>query len=45
MERTELLIYLLMMERTEILIYLLIILAVIFLVVRYWKTGRQDEDN
>jgi hypothetical protein len=33
------------MERTEILIYLLIILATVFLIVRYWKTGRKDEEN
>lgn len=30
------------MERTELLIYLLIIVAVVFLVIRYWKTGRKD---
>lgn len=29
------------MERTELLIYLLIIIAVVFLVIRYWKTGRK----
>lgn len=30
------------MERTEILIYLLIIITVVYLVVKYWKTGRRD---
>lgn len=30
------------MERTELLIYLLIIIAVVILVVRYWKTGRKN---
>lgn len=30
------------MERTELFIYLLIIIAVVILVVRYWKTGRKN---
>jgi len=30
------------MERTEILIYLLIIITVVYLVIKYWKTGRRD---
>jgi large-conductance mechanosensitive channel len=30
------------MERIHVLIYLLIIAAVLFLVIRYWKTGRRD---
>lgn len=29
------------MERTELLIYLLIILSVAYLVIRYWKTGKR----
>ncbi len=30
------------MERTELLIYLLIFVAVIYLVVKYWRTGKQE---
>lgn len=28
------------MERTELLIYLLILAALVILIIRYWKTGR-----
>ncbi len=30
------------MEHIKFLIYLLIFVAVIFLVIKYWKTGRKD---
>jgi hypothetical protein len=30
------------MERTELLIYLLILIAVVYLVVKYWRTGKQE---
>lgn len=30
------------MERTELTIYLLIVIAVVWLILRYWKTGRKD---
>ncbi len=30
------------MERTELLIYLLIIAAIVYLIVRYSKSGRKD---
>lgn len=30
------------MERTELLIYLLIAIAALILVIRYWKTGRRN---
>jgi hypothetical protein len=30
------------MERTELLIYLLITIAVVILVIKYWKTGRKE---
>lgn len=30
------------MEQTELLIYIIILLAVLFLVFKYWKIGRKD---
>jgi hypothetical protein len=30
------------MERTELLIYLLIFVAVVYLVVKYWSTGKEE---
>ncbi|GAP70436.1 hypothetical protein BA6E_124251 [Bacteroidales bacterium 6E] len=30
------------MERTELLIYLLIFVAVVYLVVKYWRTGKEE---
>lgn len=30
------------MQRTEILIYLLIIAVIVFLILKYWKTGRKE---
>ncbi len=30
------------MERTELLIYLLIFIAVVYLVVKYWRTGKEE---
>lgn len=31
------------MERTELFIYLLIIMAIVIMVIKYWKTGRDDQ--
>ncbi len=30
------------MERIQFFIYLIIFIAVVFLVVKYWKTGKKD---
>lgn len=30
------------MERTELLIYIVIFVAVVYLVVKYWRTGRKN---
>jgi hypothetical protein len=30
------------MERVELLIYIVIFVAVVFLVVKHWKTGKKD---
>lgn len=30
------------MERTELLIYIVIFIAVVFLIFKYWKTGRKN---
>ncbi len=30
------------MEHIEFVIYVLIFVAIIFLVIKYWKTGRRD---
>ncbi len=30
------------MNKTELLIYLIILVFVVFLVVKYWKTGREN---
>lgn len=30
------------MGRTELLIYIVIIVVIVFLVVKYWKTGRKQ---
>lgn len=30
------------MEQTELLIYIVFLVALVLLVIRYWKTGRND---
>lgn len=30
------------MERTELLIYIVIFISVVFLIFKYWKTGRKN---